>query len=474
VSRRARLRAAAASPSARALAGTVLGSAPGLALPFLITLRFGATNLTDAFYFAYAISSFSASLCNGSVAASLLPSLARAREYGGTPALQERARTLSRQSVLAVGGFHVVVSIGALLVVVLGTPWDADTQLLTILCLGSLSLFVVAVALSTVQVAALQALGDFFSPTASVGLRAIVPLVALLVVPITDAGLVTLALLTWVGELLRIAWLHRRVRVHARRAEDDLRARATNPGADEAIWVRVAHNGAALAVLSANPLVTRAIAAHHGPGSVTLVELAERLLFVPWLALSTSVVVVAAARWSRLLAQGDRAALIVDYRRTRRRLAVLSSAAAVSIALLAAGALLVIGERLVGDQAGLLIAMTTLLLITGLPPTIMAILTQRFLTVVGDTRALPALAGVGFIVNAAASVAGYAAFGLVGLMLGSSAYRLAMLALSSRLAQRWIAAQGAVGAAGRGGVPAAVRASTSSDPVPPSPQEIAS
>lgn len=459
MSRIERLRRAARSPSALALAGTLLGSAPGLALPFLITLKFGATSLTDAFYFAYAISSFSASLCNGSVAASLLPSLARAREHGGMPAVQARARTLSRQAVLAVGAFHLVMSVGALLLVLFGTPWSGETQQLTALCLAALSLFVVAVALSTVQVAALQALGDFFSPTASVGLRAMLPVAALLVVPTTGNGLLVLALLTWLGEMVRILWLHRRVRAHARRHAGEAGALAgggvsVGAGAGtvaggagagtvldqsgEQLWARVAHNGIALAVLSANPLVARAIAAHDGPGAVTLVELAERFLFVPWLALSTSVVVVAGARWSRQLAQDDLAALAADYRRTRRLLTALSIAAAVVLAALVAGALEVIGERLVGDHAGQLALMTAVLLIAGLPPTIVGILAQRLLTVVGDTRRLPAISALGFVVNLAAGIGGYLALGLVGLMLASAAARLAMLAVSTQLVRGWL------------------------------------
>lgn len=436
-SRVARLRAAARSPSARALAGTILGSAPGLALPFLITLKYGATSLTDAFYFAYAISSFSASLCNGSVAASLLPSLARAREHGGMPAVQARARTLSRQSVLAVGAFHVVMSIGALLVVLFGTPWTGDTQQLTALCLAALSLFVVAVALSTVQVAALQALGDFFSPTASVGLRAMLPVAALLVVPTTGAGLLVLALLTWLGEVLRILWLHRRVRAHARRAAGEAVGAPIDQSGEE-LWARVAHNGVALAVLSANPIVARAIAAHDGPGAVTLIELAERFLFIPWLALSTSVVVVAGARWSRHLAQDDLVALAADYRRTRNRLWLLSSGGAAVLAAAVGGALLVAGDRLVGDRAGELAAMTAVLLVAALPPTIVGILAQRLLTVVGATRSLPAISALGFAVNLAACLAGYLALGLIGIVLGGALARVAMLVASAWSVRRWL------------------------------------
>ncbi len=458
MSRVARLRAATRSHSALALAGTLLGSAPGLALPFLITLKFGATSLTDAFYFAYAISSFSASLCNGSVAASLLPSLARAKEHGGLPAVRARARVLSRQSVLAVGAFHVVMSIAALLIVLLGTPWSSQTQELTALCLAALSLFVVAVALSTVQVAALQSLGDFFSPTASVGLRAMLPVAALLVVPTSGRGLLVLAVLTWLGEVLRIVWLHHRVRGHAQRAAaasaGAAAAGAAAVGAGSApavgaagvldqsgerLWARVAHNGIALGVLSANPLVARAIAAHDGPGAVTLVELAERFLFIPWLALSTSVVVVAGARWSRQLARDDLAALAADYRRTRRLLTLASLGAAIALAGLVAGALTVIGERLVGDQVGTLALMTAVLLIAGLPPTIVGILAQRLLTVVGETRRLPAISALGFVVNLVAGIGGYLALGLVGLMLASAAARLAMLGISTTLVRRWLA-----------------------------------
>lgn len=487
-SRGERLRAAARSPSARALAGTILGSAPGLALPFLITLKYGATSLTDAFYFAYAISSFSASLCNGSVAASLLPSLARAREHGGMPAVQARARTLSRQSVLAVGAFHVVMSIAALLVVLFGTPWAGDTQQLTALCLAALSLFVVAVALSTVQVAALQALGDFFSPTASVGLRAMLPVAALLVVPTTGTGLLVLALLTWLGEVLRILWLHRRVRAHARRAEaatDRVLAEGAGPalaagaagGLDqsgEQVWARVAHNGVALAVLSANPLVARAIAAHDGPGAVTLIELAERFLFIPWLALSTSVVVVAGARWSRHLAQDDLTALAADYRRTRTRLWLLSTGGAVVLAAAVGGALMVVGDRLVGDRAGELAAMTAVLLVAALPPTIVGILAQRLLTVVGATRPLPAISALGFGVNLAACLAGYVALGLIGIVLGGALARVAMLGASAWSVRRWLTQVadrpvGAPGGAGRGtaaGQAAGAVAMSSVAPVP--------
>lgn len=412
---RRRIRSQSRRPSGRALAGTIAGSAPGFLLPFAITGHFGVGELTDAYFFALTLATFVSVVYEGVLQANVTPVL-QAHRLGGTAHFRRTTHRLLLQSTGAAAITYAFVGgLGGFLLVSRRTHWPPAERHLTLMLLAVLALYVLASTVTGVLAAGLYAVEDFFSPLASMALRSLVPLAGLVFIGTNSQSVVALAFLLCAGETVRGIILGVRLHIKTAGLRDGV------PKDTVGVWKTAVPHAAAMLVAVANPVVDRLVAAPLGTGSVTLLELGERVLYAPLTALSSVFVLVAGVRWAELAA--DRAPqLHDDFRRTMSRAALVATGAAVLVSLVILIAARVGGPVLAGAQTDELVPIV-LVLLAGLPGGLMIYLGARLLTATRQTRLLPMFAAVGLVVNVVGDVFGAQLFGILGIAAASTAWR---------------------------------------------------
>ena len=139
------------------------------------------------------------------------------------------------------------------------------------------------------------------------------------------------------GELVRIVILSYRVRKLAR----PLRASSAPSRNLVSLWRAAGPAALGIFVLAANPVVDRTVAARFGPGSVTILDLGEKIFYVPITIVQSSLVLVAGVRWARI-GFDRRPALQRDfYRSIRLTLGLATALTALTAVALAVGPSLV-------------------------------------------------------------------------------------------------------------------------------------
>ena len=417
MSRRAHVRGIATSHSGHALAGTVLGNAPGFVLPFAIAAvhRIGA--LTDAYFFAFAVAMFVAAIANVAVESNMVPVGHRARQAGRANVLRDAARRAVQVAVVAGGIYAVIAAVAAALA---PSMRDEATHVLRA-SLGWFGLYAAATAGASVLTAFLYAHDRFFLPPATGGLRAWAGLAALIAFPTGAGGLIAVAAAYAVGEVVRLALLAGSLWRQASGAPDV--GATAGP-----VWNPLLHHALSMCVVGAVPIIDRSFAAHVGPGSVTVIELAEKLIFVPVLILTSSITVVAGNRWAASHTRG--ADPRVDAGRVMRRLAIASTVAA-SLLTLAAGATALLVPEVLGVPSTTL-AWVVAAMATGLPTGVLINASTRYLTATGDTTLLPRFAAWTLIGNTVLDAVLVTAIGLAGIAIATSLTRIVSLAFYLR------------------------------------------
>ena len=157
-----------------------------------------------------------------------------------------------------------------------------------------LAALVILVAVNSVSAAALYALDEFLLPTFSQAFRGALPLCVL---PFLGRGYATvevIALLAVMGEVGRSVLLASSVARRSRRLPADSPSGEVPPS----VWRVMAPHAINMVIIAVNPVVDRAVASSLRPGSVTVVDLAEKVSYVPTLILMSSIVLVAGTRWA--------------------------------------------------------------------------------------------------------------------------------------------------------------------------------
>lgn len=416
------------------MAATVVGSAPGLVLPFLIVARFGADAATDAYFFAYAIAVFASSLCSGVVESNLLAELQHARRCGAA-AFATRTRELAVQAVGIVTALYVLAAVAVVGFALLA--WPSEGRGLVIQSLAAFVLFIVARAASSSYSAALYCSDDFRRPAATTALRAVFPLAALPFLGGGSEAYLALALLLGAGEVARAVWLGARLRKVVATMEfgDD------EVMSQRSVWRPAGLHAVGVAVLNLNPIVDRAVAVGIGAGAVTVLDLADKVFFAPMTILMSSVVVIAGTRWARQVAD-DAPGLTEDFaRRLRSAVLVAVALAAATIAALAVALLIVNADELLDGRAEDFFLVSAIIVLFGLPPAIASLCSARMLIVTGSQRVIPMVAGAGVVVNLIADLIGAHLFGLIGIAIASALTRWVEAGLYLSVVRRQLAAR---------------------------------
>jgi putative peptidoglycan lipid II flippase len=277
----------------------LVAQVPAFFAPAVIAATFGATAATDTFFLAFAVASFIVNSVNGAAQAAV-PFLVR-----------QDPRLLRRGTWLG-----VAIAVGLLLAALVAVGpalarWsglDAAQRRGVATLLVALGPFVVLSTVSAMWGAATNARRDYLVAAWAQGARAVA--VVGLVLAVGRSLEVWGLVLAFVGaELVRALMLSAKLHGSAppvpspRPVEDD------GPGARtlaRSLMAQVAGS----ALLGAVPIIDRAMASSLGPGSVSVLEYAERIWQVPLSLAMTGFTVVSLTEWSRGAQPGSSGRLV--------------------------------------------------------------------------------------------------------------------------------------------------------------------
>lgn len=404
-------------PTSRALLGTFVGYLPGFILPFALAARMHIGVLTDAYAFAFGIATFASGLFTGVLQTNILPILQHAKRFG-RGYFQQRLWQITRQATAMVTVIYVVVGAAATIYIEAHTNWSAAQRHLVVDATILFGLFVVASSINSMVAAAINALGGFFRPAASQAIRSIVPLALVPFISRDASGFLIIAALMAGGEFVRTLTLMKELKTRGA----VLAAAGTEaPESNLPFWRVAAPSALALFMAAASPLVDRAVAAPLAPGSVTVIDLGERVFQVPLTVLAASVVLVAGTHWAEL-GRSDVPALRAHVRRTMGRGVAVAVALTVLILLAVGAAALIVGPKFAGTSTIRFLGVVSFLMV-GLPAAFVINAGSRFLTATRTTYLLPAFALVSFSTNLVFDLIGAQLLGVEGIALSSTIYR---------------------------------------------------
>jgi len=405
------------SPTARALFGTFLGYLPGFILPFAIAARMHIGGLTDAYSYALGIATFAAGLFTGVLQTNILPVLQHAKRFGRAY-FHQRLRQITWQATVIVTVMYVVVGAAAVIYIDAHAHWSATQEQLVLGATILFGLFVIASSINSMIAAAINALGGFFRPAASQALRSLLPLILVPFVPRDASGFLIIGAVMAGGEFVRTLTLMRDLN---RRGAVVPASSERAPEVDMSFWRVAAPSALALVVAAASPLVDRAVAAPLAPGSVTVIDLGERVFQVPLTVLAASLILVAGTHWAEL-GRSDIPALRAHVRRTMGRGVVVSVALTVLVLLAVGACALVVGPRFAGTSTARFLGVVSFLM-AGLPAAYIIYAGARFLTATRTTYLLPGFAVISFSTNLVFDLIGAQLLGVEGIALSSTIYR---------------------------------------------------
>lgn len=405
-------------------AGTLLGNATGVLLPFLITLQYGSGRITDGYFLATASASFVVLLTAATESVSVV-FFARLRAGqdatgGQAPELPAASVTagLMRRSALCALALLVPVYLVTATVIVPNGGFSENSERDVLLLLLVLLPLPLAASASSVVAASHYAYGRFALATSTTGLRSLSALLCVLGGR-AHLPLALVASALTVGELVRFAVLRR----YAPCRQPSLLA-LTRAAPLAGFWRIAVPSVLGMAIIGVNPLVDKAVSAGIGSSSITTLELAEKLFYVPTILFGGMIASVLASEWASVHAQtGSRRAVGVSYWRAQRWI-LGASAAAAALAILVVAALGPAAGRYLGMDDGARFALVLAVYLTGLPAAFFVEVSGRLITTLGVNKILPWLASVALVVNLGLDLLGRELFGLVGIAMATTVVRV--------------------------------------------------
>jgi peptidoglycan biosynthesis protein MviN/MurJ (putative lipid II flippase) len=401
----------------RALVGTVVGSIPGFLLPFAIAVHFHVGRLTDAYAFALSVAVFASGVFNLVLQSNALPIFQRMKHFGRT-AFVHRLRKITLGSTGVVTLLYAVIALASLIYVHHLSHWTARQHELVWMATAIFAIFVVASGINGILSAGLNALDRFLLPAAAQALKSLAPLAAIALVRRDVGGLLLIASLVAAGELLQTAFLYIQLTVALR----SVPARRPPDGSSTELplWRVAAPHGFSMFIAAASPLVDRGVAASLTAGSVTLIDLGEKVFLVPLTVISSSFVLVAGAHWANITVNDPE--LGEHFWRTITRGLLVCLVLVIGTCVGLAGFAALAGSTFAGAPTSKIIAIIAFLL-AGLPAAFVIAAGARLLASTRSTYLLPWFAICSLGLNTLFDVLGARWFGVEGIALSSTIYR---------------------------------------------------
>jgi peptidoglycan biosynthesis protein MviN/MurJ (putative lipid II flippase) len=399
--------------------GTLVGSALGALLPFLLTRWFSLGRTTDAYFLVWSAVQLAAYVSQAVVESTLLPLCTRALKEGEA-ALTAFARTMRRYAFGLGIGLGVLV-IGLVCLVLLPTStFTAGQRTECYRLLAGFALFPLCTAVSSVFSAAHYSRGRFAQTALTQAFRA--------VGGITFAawlgpryGITIVAVGVTLGEAVRLAVLAGTMPAR-RLVRTGVVPRPLPDVTGRTLFAVASPVMLSLAIVTANPLIDKAVATRLQVGSTTVIELAEKLFYIPAVLCSRAVALVSVTVWGRLVGTDD-AALRRDYWRVQR-LAVVGTTVLVAAFGLTIVAFKATVVRMLHLSPGTPFESVFLLYLVGLPFALSQSLAGMLVVTYRRTSFEPPLAAALVVINLVADLLGARLAGVAGIAASSTIVRL--------------------------------------------------
>ncbi|MGH7484482.1 MAG: lipid II flippase MurJ, partial [bacterium] len=405
----------------------VLGSALGALLPFVVTAWFRSGRVTDPYFLAVGTTLFVTAIFAVALEAIFVPFAVEYRQLGQDAFRRGLASVALQGATLAVvvAGFAAMVTS---LWILPHTSMDhaqiSSVVRLLLLLLPLPSLVTVSALLSAVH----NANGWFGRAAISQVAR---PGGALLVgFAFRGAfGVSAVAVGLCLGELCRLCFLGWGTRRLI--AQTPTRDQAGRAPKASAFWRVASPQVGSMVIAGLAPITDKIVSATFGTGSVTLIELSEKLFYTPMTLLSSGLAVVCGTAWAALAQDGSKQGmerLRSDYIRSQRLLAL--AGASVSVVCIAATWILRgWAARTLGLQNPHEFAITFTMFAAGLPFSLCVVLGTRLLSVCKRTKVLPVFAVLFCATNLLLDILLGRIFGIAGVALSSTVVRALSCAL---------------------------------------------
>jgi len=400
---------------ATATSGTVAGNALGAALPFVVTAVFTPGATTDAYFYALGTIVYLSAAVSSAIESSASPHVIELKTAGRSALQRFVMRTALQGATAAIA----IALVGCLIVTALVLPATSFTddqrhEIFKMLLL--LSPLAPLIAISAVLAGSHYGFHRFLLPTWSLALRSGLA-VALTLSFHQTFGVQAVAYGLVAGEALRVGLLA--FNLHKIIAVECSSCGLARLEPERRFWTTATPQVVSMSIGGVNQMVDKTVAASLAPGSITIVELAQRLVYTPILLLTSGIGLVAGSSWAELLASGT----LDEVRRDFLRVLKMASAAAglvvvvmIPLVWLARPLLSSVAEGLDVDA----VALAFSLFAVGIPFALASQLGVRLLISARRTKSMPFLTAGGVIVNLALDVTLSRAFGIPGIAVASA------------------------------------------------------
>lgn len=288
---------------------SIIGRGLGFLLPLVIAALYGFTGETDAFFFANGVILFLTFIFAGVVNSVIVPFVAEARGRGDDLGKFIGSIFTTLTCVIGLSGLVCMVAGYPLLKVVTGFSRE-QFQLVYYLFLETLPLMLL-VAWSSLIGGVLNALHRFSHPQISIGGRSLVTILMIFLLQ-GSLGIHAIPIAYLIGEASQILYLY----VGLIKSEGIV-LRFSRPNKASLDFFKTASfQIAGVTMLAFNPMVDKAMASWLAAGSISLLEYAFKLFFIPATILGEGLFVVTLAYWAQQRYEGDSATLRSDVLRT--------------------------------------------------------------------------------------------------------------------------------------------------------------
>lgn len=420
-----------------------IGRGAGFAVPFFVAAWFGVNEDTDAFFYVYGLILLLAGIFNPIVQSVIVPFIAEIKAKNEAEVRSFLGNTLALSIALLVIVGAVFVSIAKPLLSLVSDFSDQSLDLISRLLLETLPLLVLLVATGLLS-GALNAYRKYSLPAISPGLRAAVALIVIFTTR-DSLGVHSIALGYVAGELVRFLALL--ANAAAAGIAPSLSRLALDGRLSE--FLRTAsYQVIGIIALAFSPVIDKTMASWLTPGSVSILEYANRLYEIPVTFVHTGLFVVLLSQWSMDFYGGSRLKFKRDVMRTAKIVGVGALALSIVLILLRAPLVsLIYGHgQFPRGQLGAVHAVWALYLV-GLGPTLFGRVFARGHLVLKNTRLLMVMGITNLLVKIGLNLLLVGPLGLPGLALSTS---LTYSALAVIFMIRFMKAGIEVDEAGRG------------------------
>ncbi|MGA2192443.1 MAG: lipid II flippase MurJ, partial [Nitrospirota bacterium] len=351
------------------------GKGAGFLIPFFIATWFGVSPDTDAFFFAYALVIFMATIFSPVLESVVVPFVADSRAAGeDVGAFIGGTLGVTTLGLAALVGVMLLFIRPALAFFTRFTP--AGLELVHLIMLEAAPL-VVLIVWSSILAGTLNAYKVFSVPALSPAVRAVVTLAFIFFFK-GRLGVHSIALGYVAGEVLRTVVL---VYVMGRLTDVRLKFSSWKSPKVLHLFKTSSYQVTGMTALAFTPVINSAMASWVSPGSVSVLEYATRLYMIPTTFLGMGLVVVLLSHWSERYTTGGEEGLRTDVANALKAVGVV--AVIVTIALLSARGVIVHlvygGKRITDMQRDLIVTVFGLYLLGVTPYFLAQVYVRSFL-----------------------------------------------------------------------------------------------